>query len=74
MKYKKGQKVRVREDLECEFAYGGYMWLMRMDFLKGTIVTIKEVLSNGYVIEEISSDIVITDKMLWPAEIQATIK
>lgn len=52
MKFKVGDKVRVREDLEIDKMYGNYEFIKEMAHLKGEIVTIKEVLKSGYRIEE----------------------
>lgn len=52
MKFKVGDKVRVREDLEIDKMYGNYEFIKEMAHLKGEIVTIKEVLKSGYKIKE----------------------
>lgn len=52
MKFKVGDKVRVREDLEINKMYGNYGFIKDMAHLKGKITTIKEVLKRGYRIEE----------------------
>lgn len=52
MKFKVGDKVRVREDLEIDKMYGNYEFIKEMAHLKGEIITIKEVLKSGYRIEE----------------------
>lgn len=52
MKFKVGDKVRVREDLEINKMYGNYGFIKEMAHLKGEITTIKEVLKRGYRIEE----------------------
>lgn len=52
MKFKVGDKVRVREDLEINKMHGNYEFIKEMAHLKGEIVTIKEVLKSGYRIEE----------------------
>ncbi len=52
MKFKVGDKVRVREDLEINKMRGNYEFIKEMVHLKGEIVTIKEVLKSGYRIEE----------------------
>lgn len=66
MKYKVGDKVKVRDDLEiCNF-YGGYMYDEYMSHFRGKEVTIKDV-SNGntfYTIrEDVSSFYRWTDEM-----------
>lgn len=52
MKFKVGDKVRVREDLENDKIYGNYEFIKAMAYLKGEIITIKEILKSGYRIEE----------------------
>lgn len=52
MKFKVGDKVRVREDLEINKMYGNYEFIKEMAHLKGKIVTIKEILKSGYRIKE----------------------
>lgn len=52
MKFKVGDRVRVREDLENDKIYGNYAFIKEMEYLKGEIITIKEVLKSGYRIEE----------------------
>lgn len=52
MKFKVGDRVRVREDLENDIIYGNYVFIKEMEYLKGEIITIKEVLKSGYRIEE----------------------
>ena len=52
MKYKVGDKVRVREDLETDNWYGKEIFVSGMTWLKGKIVTISKVLYDKYEIEE----------------------
>ena len=56
MKYKVGDKVRVREDLIAEKQYGKDFFVSEMNPFKGQIVTIKIVKDGGYVIEEDSGE------------------
>lgn len=70
MKFKVGDKVRVREDLEINKMYGTYELIKEMAHLKGEIVTIKEVLKSGYRIEE--EYYMWTDEML--EEVKAEVK
>ena len=61
MKYKVGDKVRVRSDLEeCE-EYGGWYTSECMVRMRGEIVTIRGVGSSAYELEE--SDLMWTDEM-----------
>lgn len=54
MKYKVGDRVRVRRDLEIGTQYGAYMFASGMVDYKGKIVTISAIELNGplYFIEE----------------------
>ena len=52
MKYKVGDKVRVREDLAADNWYGNEIVVSGMTCLKGKIVTISKVLYDKYEIEE----------------------
>lgn len=52
MKYKVGDKVKVREDLIVNDVYGCCYFILSMDKCKGSILTIKSVFSNYYTVEE----------------------
>lgn len=52
MKYKVGDKVRVRRDLEDGETYGGWDVLEDMVKMRGEIVTIRRVRSSAYELEE----------------------
>lgn len=52
MKYKVGDKVRVRRDLEEGKAYGGWGALEDMVKMRGVIVTIRRVRGSAYELEE----------------------
>ena len=52
MKYKAGDKVRVRRDLEDGETYGGWDALEDMVKMRGEIVTIRRVRSSAYELEE----------------------
>ena len=52
MKYKIGDKVRVREDLEVGERYGKNLFVLAMDLFKGKIVTIQDIIIDGYRIIE----------------------
>ncbi len=52
MKYKVGDRVRVRRDLEENKTYGGWDALEDMVKMRGEIVTIKRVRSSAYELEE----------------------
>ena len=46
MEYKVGDKVLVRNDLECEKRYGGCKFAMGMIQNMGTVITIKDISNN----------------------------
>ena len=66
MKYKIGDKVRVREDLAADQWYGDDIFTHEMISFKGKIVTIKKIRENKYVIEEDHGDWNWTDEMFLP--------
>lgn len=70
MKYKVGDKVRVRSDLEKHKGYGGWYTSEGMVKIRGEIVTIREVKSSSYELEE--NDFRWTDEMLEPVEDELT--
>lgn len=61
MKYKVGDKVRVRSDLEKNKGYGGWYTSEGMAKMRGEIVTIRGVGSSAYELEE--NDLMWTDEM-----------
>ncbi|WP_105308677.1 hypothetical protein [Dorea sp. Marseille-P4042] len=67
MKYKVGDKVKVRSDLKCEEYYGGVLFASEMNRFKGMEFTITRVNNGGYyeVLEVIYN---FTDEMLEPVE------
>ena len=52
MRYKVGDKVRVRKDLVVDKDYGGYDFVSSMEEFEGKIVTIESVDGDHYHIEE----------------------
>lgn len=62
MKYKVGDKVKVRSDLKRYEIYGGYTLIKSMEKFVGKTVTISHVGIHSYKIEE-SEDAYWTDKM-----------
>lgn len=48
MKYKVGDKVKVRSDLKCEEYYGGITFNFEMNKFKGMEITIARVNYGGY--------------------------
>lgn len=68
MKYKVGDKVKVRENLEIGKAYCGQTFVVQMKKYKGQIVTIKVADYDGYYIEEDEQDWYWTEEMLEDVE------
>ena len=66
MKYKVGDKVRVREDLVADNWYGNEIVVPGMTCLKGKIVTISKVRYDKYEIEEDSQTWWWTEEMFLP--------
>lgn len=67
MKYKVGDKVKVRSDLKCEEYYGGVPFNSEMNRFKGMEFTIARVNNGGYyeVLETLYN---FTNEMLEPVE------
>lgn len=67
MKYKVGDKVKVRSDLKCEEYYDGVPFTSEMNRFKGMEITITKVNNGGYyeVLETLYN---FTDEMLEPVE------
>ena len=67
MKYKVGDKVKVRSDLKCEEYYGGVPFTSEMNRFKGMEFTIARVNNGGYyeVLETLYN---FTNEMLEPVE------
>lgn len=63
MKYKAGDKVRVRKDLEAYEEYGNINFTESMEKYKGKIVTIEAINSNSYFVEEDNKNYYWTDEM-----------
>lgn len=69
MKYKVGDKVRIREDLVMGGNYGGSVAVDDMTDMAGSVVTIERVgEAFGYYIEEDPDDYCWTDEMFEPVE------
>ena len=66
MKYKVGDKVRVREDLIAGELYGKDIFASEMISFKGQTVTIKKIQNNKYLIEEDLEDWYWTEEMFLP--------
>ena len=63
MKYKVGDKVRVRRDLQICTYYEAYMFVSGMNDYKGSVVTISKVCPTYYWIEEDERCWIWTDEM-----------
>lgn len=63
MKYKVGDKVRVRSDLEVNMDYGPQTFVREMSQYIGKVVTISETYSNRYNIKEDEDEWSWTDEM-----------
>jgi hypothetical protein len=63
MKYKVGDKVRIREDLVIGGNYGGCVAVDDMTDMGGNVVTIERVGNLGYYIEEDPDEYCWTDEM-----------
>lgn len=72
MKYKVGDKVRVREDLVKRGLYGGEIAVSDMVNMRRMTVTIGDVGEMGYGIEEDPYGYTWTDEMLEPVEEELT--
>lgn len=73
MKYRVGDKVRVRNDLETLQFYGDDFFTSSMERFKGQIVTIIGVGKNKYFIKEDESRCYWTEEMFEPVEYKPTI-
>lgn len=74
MKYKVGDKVRIREDLVTGGSYGGSVAVDDMIDMAGSVVTIESVGSIGYYIEEDPDDYCWTDEMFEPVKEMSAIE
>lgn len=67
MKYKVGDKVKVRSDLKCEEYYGGVPFTSEMNRFKGMEFTIARV-NNGGDYKVLETQYTFANKMLEPVE------
>lgn len=79
MRYKVGDKVRIREDLVMGEKYGVAVAVDRMTDMGGSVVTIENIITSGrddealgYYIEEDPSSYLWTDEMFEPVEEELT--
>jgi hypothetical protein len=63
MKYKVGDKVRVRKDLAVDYCYGREDFVEEMKSFIGKIVTISKVIDEEYMILEDNGDYAWTEEM-----------
>lgn len=68
MKYKVGDKVRIKDDLQFDTNYGGLYITSKMRDLKGQVVTITEIITDAYRINRDNNIYLWTDEMLEPAD------
>lgn len=68
MKYKVGDKVRIRKDLVTGGSYGGSVAVDDMTDMGGSVVTIEDVDKSGYGIKEDPEGYTWTDEMFEPVE------
>lgn len=68
MRYKVGDKVRVRSDLEKFEKYGGYTFTGEMNAYKGMTAAITKVNGNAYAIDLDNKKWAWTDEMFEPVE------
>lgn len=73
MKYKVGDKVRVREDLSHNEEYGGFVFIDTMNECRGKNFIIKEVYDYYYKLDGVYTYWYWTDEMLEPIEEVKTI-
>ena len=66
MKYKIGDKVRIKEDLVANQWFGDDVFTPEMASYKGQVVTITKIRENKYVIEEDHGDWHWTEEMFLP--------
>ena len=79
MKYKVGDKVRVRSDLEESETYGDQTFVKQMEKYKGKLVTISETISEEhprfyYIKEDKDENWCWTDEMFEPVEEMSAIE
>lgn len=72
MKYKVGDKVRVRSDLEENTRYGGKIFVRGMAVHRGKNVEISKVHDDAYYIKESDREWFWTDEMFEPVEEELT--
>ena len=70
MKFKVGEKVRVREDLEVGEFYGDYLFSKKMVEYQGKLTTIADIIytQNFYILDIDNKSHMWTDEMLEPVD------
>lgn len=66
MKYKVGDKVKVRSDLKCKEYYDGVPFTYEMNRFKGTVLEVRKIAGEFY--EMVGIPYIFTDEMLEPVE------
>lgn len=68
MKFKIGDKVRVRKDLEVDKSYGSHVFVDCMQKYCGKVMEVESVWNDEYYLKETVQDWAFTDEMLEPIE------
>ncbi len=68
MRFKIGDKVRVREDLEVDKRYGREFFVGGMERYRGEVVEIESTWVIGYHLKEDDENWIFTDEMFEPIE------
>ena len=68
MKFKVGNKVRVRKDLEVDKRYGSHVFVDDMQKYRGKVMEVESIWNDEYYLKETVQDWAFTDEMLEPIE------
>ena len=68
MKFKVGNKVRVRKDLEVDKRYGSHVFVDGMQKYRGKVMEVESIWNDEYYLKETVQDWAFTDEMLEPIE------
>ena len=68
MKFKVGDKVRVRKDLEVDKRYGSHVFVDGMQNYRGKVMEVESIWNDEYYLKETVQDWAFTDEMLEPIE------
>lgn len=69
MKYKAGDRVKIRDDLQTNVQYGTHYFIPEMKEYEGEIVTITKVIGNSCLIDKDGEKWCWTDEMFEPAKL-----